>query len=190
MLSTIYQVGNEPCPVVLGLRLRPLTVGHALILCRLGSPFAVGGTVTLPKLMEAVAVCASPLEDAINALSSPWRSMFVWLWLRKVRRMNLTEEREKFTTWLDEQHGTVECWQKEGKEAVMPSAERMLAAVCGELHQDVETALQFPVAAASRLLIAKAEMNGQAEPVSEADRYVIEYARKHPLPLPGRITEN
>jgi hypothetical protein len=190
MLSTIYQVGMGPCPVVLGLRLQPLTVGHALILSRLGSPFAVGGKVALPHLMEAVAVCSQPLSTATAALSSPWRPVFVWLWLRKIRRMNLTQERERFSNWLTEQHGNVECWQEAGKEPVMPSAERMLAAVCSELHQSAEAALEFPVAAASRLLIAKAEMHGQAEPVSEADRYVIEYARNHPLPQPGRITEN
>lgn len=184
MIERIYQVGVEPCPVVLGLRLQPLAVGHALLLHRLGSPFLSGGVVDLPALMEAVLVCSLPVDGAMDALGSRRRRWMTRMWLWKIRRTDVNREREVFTEWLSGQFGRVECWSKsDGKTPVMPGIERLVASICGDLGQSVEQALALPLLAASRLMLAHAEAHGRVEPVSEVELDLIEYARAHPIDL-------
>jgi hypothetical protein len=184
MIDRIYQVGVGPCPVVLGLRLQPLTVGHALLLHRLNSPFVSGGPVDLPALMEAVLVCSLPVEGALDALGSRWRNLVTKRWLRKIRKLDINRDRDVFNEWLSGQFGRVECWAKsDGRAPVMPGVERLLASLCGDLGQSVDRALDLPLLAASRLMLAHAEAHGLVEPVSEVEQDLIEYAKAHPIDL-------
>lgn len=184
MIERIYQVGVGPCPVVLGLRLRPLTVGHALLLHRLGSPFVSGGTVDLSAFMEAVLVCSLPVSGAMDALESRWRWLMTRRWLRKIRKTDIARDREAFVEWLSGQFGRVECWSKtDGRAPVMPGVERLIGSLCGDLGQSIQQALDLPLLAASRLMLAHAESHGRVEPVSEEEQDLIEYARAHPIDL-------
>lgn len=170
--------------MVLGLRLRPLTVGHALLLHRLDSPFLSGGVVDLPALMEAVLVCSLSVPDAIDALESRWRHLVTRRWLWKIRKTDVNADRDRFSEWLEGQFGRVECWSKaDGKPPVMPGIERLVASLCGDLGQSVEQALALPLLAASRLMLAHAEAHGRVEPVSEVEQDLIAYARANPIDL-------
>lgn len=62
---------------VLGVKLQPFTLGHALLLHRLGSPFLseTPGNVTLGQLLLAIGLCRQPYERALRRLKS---RPFLW----------------------------------------------------------------------------------------------------------------
>lgn len=62
--------------VVAGIRLRPLSLGHALLLARLGCPLIPGGSARVPKRGDVATllwVCSRPWRRAVVALGG-WRS--------------------------------------------------------------------------------------------------------------------
>jgi hypothetical protein len=54
--------------VIAGLRLLPFKVGHKLLLQRLRSPFAVGGTVDAGQLFTAAHICSRSYDQAAREL--------------------------------------------------------------------------------------------------------------------------
>ena len=95
-LAKILAETGPEAPIVLGVRLVPYTVGHAIVLQRLRSPYVLGGEITPSDLAEAVLVCSqSPLES-IRSIKSIWRDLILWLWGKRIERMNLVVESDKF----------------------------------------------------------------------------------------------
>lgn len=86
MLNTAAQYASTVFPdgyTVLGVRLRPMTIGHALLLTRIGSPLApfaapAGRDPTLQDLVIALWVCSRPCSAAASGLQ---RSRTGW-WMR------------------------------------------------------------------------------------------------------------
>ena len=126
-LARILAETGPPAPVVLGVRLVPYTVGHAILLQRLRSPYVLGGEISSNDLAEAVLVCSqSPLES-IRSIKSVWRDLFLWLWSKRIQRMNLMVESDKFQLWLKEQSTAPEVLMEAGtksKRPAMPWTER------------------------------------------------------------------
>lgn len=56
----------------LGRRLRPLSIGHLLLLRRLGSPLVLGGTPDAADIALAVFICSRPWRRALAAMRRPW----------------------------------------------------------------------------------------------------------------------
>lgn len=58
MDRVFLQAAMATPPTVLGVRLRPLSIGHAYLLRAIGSPFTVGGSVDRTDLAAAVLICS------------------------------------------------------------------------------------------------------------------------------------
>jgi len=164
-LAKILAETGPLAPTVLGVRLVPYTVGHAIVLQRLRSPYVLGGEITPSDLVEAVLVCSqSPLES-IKSIKSFWRDAILWLWGKRIAKMNLMVESDKFQLWLKEQSTAPEVLVEAGaksKRPAMPWPERVLVG-CVSLGIDADKALQIPIGDAERLILAHAEMHGQVD---------------------------
>lgn len=164
-LAKILAETGPLAPTVLGVRLVPYTVGHAIVLQRLRSPYVLGGEINPSDLVEAVLVCSqSPLES-IKSIKSIWRDALLWLWGKRIAKMNLMVESDKFQLWLKEQSTAPEVLVEAGtksKRPAMPWPERVLVG-CISLGIDADKALQIPIGDAERLILAHAEMHGQVD---------------------------
>lgn len=164
-LAKILAETGPQAPIVLGVRLVPYTVGHAIVLQRLRSPYVLGGEITPSDLVEAVLVCSqSPLES-IKSIKSVWRDLILWLWGKRIAKMNLMVESDKFQLWLKEQSTAPEVLVEAGtksKRPAMPWPERVMVG-CVSLGIDPDKALQIPIGDAERLILAHAEMHGQVD---------------------------
>jgi len=164
-LAKILSETGPQAPVVLGVRLVPYTVGHAIVLQRLRSPFVIGGEVAPTDLVEAVTVCSqSPLES-IRSIKSRCSGLVLWLWGKRIERMNLIVESNKFQLWLKEQSTAPEVLMEAGsksKRPAMPWPERVLVG-CLNIGIAPDDAIQMPLGDAERLILAHAEMMGQVQ---------------------------
>lgn len=164
-LAKILGETGPHAPNVLGVNLVPYTVGHAIVLQRLGSPFVTGGEVEPMHLVEAVTVCSqSPLE-AIKAIKSRWSGLVLWFWSKRIARLNILEEADKFQLWLKDQSTAPEVLMDSNsnpKQPAMPWPERVLV---GCLHIGIapDDAIAMPLGDAERLILAHAEMMGQVQ---------------------------
>ena len=164
-LANILAETGPPAPTVLGVRLVPYTVGHAILLQRLGSPYVLGGEITSNDLVEAVVVCSqSPLES-IRSIKSVWKDLVLWLWVKRIAKLNLLAESEKFQLWLKDQSTAPEVLMEAGaksKRPAMPWPERVLVG-CLNIGIGPDDAIKMPIGDAERLILAHAEMMGQVQ---------------------------
>lgn len=164
-LAKILAETGPLAPTVLGVRLVPYTVGHAIVLQRLRSPYVLGGEINPSDLVEAVLVCSQPPLESIKSIKSIWRDALLWLWGKRIAKMNLMVESDKFQLWLKEQSTAPEVLVEAGtksKRPAMPWPERVLVG-CVSLGIDADKALQIPIGDAERLILAHAEMHGQVD---------------------------
>lgn len=77
-----FYLAEIPEPVVLlGLRLRPYSLGHVILLHRIESAFVTGdGPVTIGDLAMSVLVCAHPYKEALALLDEPRLDKFMLRW--------------------------------------------------------------------------------------------------------------
>ena len=164
-LAKILAETGPQAPIVLGVRLVPYTVGHAIVLQRLGSPFVMGGEIQPENLVEAVTVCSqSPLES-IKSIKSRWSGLMLWLWGKRIQQMDLIVECDKFQLWLKEQSTAPEVLMESGsksKTPAMPWPERVLVG-CLNIGIAPDDAIQMPLGDAERLILAHAEMMGHVQ---------------------------
>lgn len=59
------------CPEILGLKLKPLSIGHFIILDMLHSPFYCGGSISNDDLITAIFVCSKSFQENLNSISNP-----------------------------------------------------------------------------------------------------------------------
>lgn len=180
-LSDILIATAPPCPIVMGLRLVPFSVGHSLVLHRLQSPLVVGGEVGRPELMQAVLICSQPIRESLKTMRSPLRGIAVRFWTRKTIKLSFEVEFEKWNNWMAGQSTAPEILTKPGvkKALSMPWPERMMAC-CLELGLSEETVLSMPIGDAERLVLARAETHGEVELWSAKDEALWRWAQQHP----------
>lgn len=74
-------------PTILGLRLRPLSLGHILLLNRVRSSFVTEGEpFKLEDIFIAVLICSLPYREGCAALEDPDLEKFFTRWQRKISR--------------------------------------------------------------------------------------------------------
>ena len=169
-LADILTATAKPCPVVMGLRLLPYSVGHSLVLHRIGSPLVVGGPVGRADLMTAVLICSQPIQESLAAIYSPFRNLVLKAWSWKVKRLSVDAELDKWNEWMAGQSTAPEILMKQGssRQLSMPWPERMLAC-CLEIGLEEDTVLAMPIGDAERLVLARAETHGDVELWSPKD---------------------
>lgn len=164
-LAKILAETGPLAPTVLGVRLVPYTVGHAIVLQRLRSPYVLGGEINPSDLVEAVLVCSQPPLESIKSIKSVWRDALLWLWGKRIAKMNLFAESDKFQLWLKDQSTAPEVLIEAGsssKKPAMPWPERVLVG-CLNIGLTSDEAIKLPLGDAERLILANAEMMGNVQ---------------------------
>jgi len=164
-LADILNATAKPCPIVMGLRLVPFTVGHAILLHRLGSPFVTGGRASANDLVEAVVVCSQSAEESIKTMASVFRWLPLRLMRKKVSKSDIVKECHTLQEWIGDKSDCPEVLRQPGagsREAAMPWPERLLVGLI-DIGFTEETVLNMPVTDAERFFLTNAEMHGQVE---------------------------
>lgn len=164
----------------MGLRLVPFSVGHALLLHRMGSPFVYGGNASAQDLVEVAIVCSQPIYESVKTM----RSWLRWLPLRimrqKVKQADLLKESKAVQKWIEDQSDCPEVLRSSGsgqRAATMPWPERILVGLVN-IGFDETTVINMPVIDAERLFLTHAEMNGQVELWSNEQDALWRYAQE------------
>jgi hypothetical protein len=89
---------------VLGLRLRPFSLGHKILFSRLGLPFFTGHRdATNADLITAVMICASRFDDARQfIIEGKETSKACAKWMKRIRMADFNEAFTVFMRYLDE----------------------------------------------------------------------------------------
>jgi hypothetical protein len=78
-----------PEPVaILGVRLRPFSLGHVLLLNRFGNAFGNGAAPGLDDLIQAIVICSQKYADALADMDNPKLPEIVAAWQRRLAPRN------------------------------------------------------------------------------------------------------
>ncbi len=201
-------------PAVLGLRLRPFTLGHALLLLEHRSPFVLEDErdFAWPDLFLAVFVCSQPQDKARRSVGAWWTSLFFALWALVLR----WRRRGRGKASDEQVEALVAFWDYLKAQSVEPGLRRPLdsppARPCTSpsyfvkflfalqiLHLTEEAARSMPMALLNCLYATWADWNGHAEladqPIlndlmafaraEDAKRYNPDGSRKSATGTPG-----
>lgn len=102
--------------VVMGRRLRPLTLWHWLWLDALGSPVLEGRPASLLDLTLAVAVCGADFEELPGAVLNKSLRRRLWFGLGWTFRWKLEVEAAKFTAYFSDYFTGPDLWQDEDED--------------------------------------------------------------------------
>jgi len=76
----------RPAPaIVLGLLMRPFSIGHHLLLIREGNPLAESNEASALKVAEAALICAQTWEENARVLFDPLFGLKIKLWGWRIR---------------------------------------------------------------------------------------------------------
>lgn len=180
-LADILKATASQAPTVLGLRMDAFTVGHAILLHRMRSPFIVGGHVDAKSLIEAAVICSQSAEESVKTMASAFRWIPLWLMRSRVKKANLLVECEKLKSWIEAQSDCPEILQKPGsklKSPTMPWPERILVGLVGIGFSEASV-MQMPVLDAERFYLTNAELRGDVELWSDKQEALWRYAQEH-----------
>jgi len=179
-LAAILSATAKPCPIVMGLRLVPFTVGHAILLHRLRSPFVIGGRATANDLLEAVVVCSQSAEESVKTMASVFRWVPLRLMRQKVSKSDIVKECHTLQEWISDKSDCPEVLRQPGagsREAAMPWPERLLVGLI-DIGFTEETVLNMPVTDAERFFLTNAEMHGHVELWNDKNDALWRYAQE------------
>ena len=84
MHEPLFARAARPAPaIVLGLLLRPFSIGHATLLHREDNPLAEGFESTPEQLAEAALICSQTWAESLKMPFDPLISLKLWLWRRR-----------------------------------------------------------------------------------------------------------
>lgn len=163
-LPLIYHAAASVGPVVLGLRLQPYTLGHAILLHKLESSLVRGSAITEEDVAIACYVLSTPWRKSAANLRSWSRRLEFWLWARlKFRGVDWAKECGTLTEWMSgERENLRPMISGKSKRLSCPAPERALLMLTGA-GVPAEDALDIPVHDAERLALTWAESNGHCE---------------------------
>lgn len=171
---------NRDDHVVLGRRLRPLSLWHMFNLEVARSPYFIGGTFpTARDLRLAVRVCRTPYPH-LPDLSG--RSFF-WDWCRAFGCQFLLET-VKFRAYLDDFNSLPQLWQDEARKSTgrertgLPWSLAIVSGVCGATGWDEAKVWNMPIGQAYWYHVAFAmHAGGSVDLCSEGELKAIEAVR-------------
>lgn len=159
-----------------GVRLQPLTLGHALLLQRLGNPFAGPrpdpGSVSYMDAMVAAYVCSLPIGKAARRVNSRLcRWWLQWTWL--VRRRCIEKDVTAFIGWFEDQWRSPDFTPVRGESAATPRGaewlHQLVVFVMRSASADHDAALRVPVAVAQYDFLCHEEREGTVRLVEKTD---------------------
>jgi hypothetical protein len=162
-------------PLVLGLRLKPLTLDHVFFLHELASPFVTGQPVSIPDFFLAVFICSEPAAETRRDIGRWWFPRFVKLWTWKCRKVNIRAEVELFRDYLEAFQKMPQSKRRldvQETPLVSPWPYRVLAILMGELGLSHADSMREPLSHLLCLLAAHRELKGDLTLWSEQDEEV------------------
>lgn len=84
MIDPFYLAAIPEPRTILGLRLRPLSLGHIILLHRLESAYVCGGKPDFSDLSLSILICASTYEEGLSHLDNPDLYSELRRWSRKL----------------------------------------------------------------------------------------------------------
>lgn len=170
---TDYLGALLPLPArVLGTRLLPFSLGHRLILERLGSPFISGGPVEISDLVLGIIVCSRPPDAAWGALDS-WRSTWnarTLGWRARLSGVDYLSCLNAFQAYVADGSKVPQFWQGENNKRInVPLTVLVKVFLQKELGYTHETALARPWGAALHEYAVGLSLLGKLELVDDAE---------------------
>jgi hypothetical protein len=154
---------------VLKLKLRPYSCGHEILLCQIGSPFAVEGDMDWFDLFLAVLICTQGFEDGRKLIASPRKvRFFCKLWKLALSGCSLQAELAAFTQYLTDGRWSPPTNELKGdgwtsRSLKAPRVYRLIPMLCSQLGLTEAQALDFPMARANAYAGAQAEKDGTVD---------------------------
>ncbi len=87
---------------VLGLKLRPFSAGHIILLHRIESAFVIGGPQLLPDLISSVFLCSLNFRDGWDSLDNRAVDKFMRKWQRKIGHFDFLDKCKLFARYIAE----------------------------------------------------------------------------------------
>ena len=88
-MSAEFYTAAIPEPVaILGVRLRPFSLGHVMLLNRFGNAFGTGASPSIEDLIQAIVICSQKYADALADMDNPKLPEIVAAWQRKLAPRN------------------------------------------------------------------------------------------------------
>lgn len=177
--EALYPDRHRAC----GVDLLPMTLGHALLLQRLGSPFAEARPNPAfgqfhkqgpsgADMLLACLVCSRPAARAAGAVNSRWGAAWIkWKWI--TRRFRMGEDMLSFLRWYGVQWELPDFVTVRTSEGGPPRGAEFLHQLvvfcCSHLGCSHAEALEVPVAVAQYDYICHLEGDGQIRIVESRD---------------------
>lgn len=160
--------------VILGHRLRPYTLGHALLLERLKSPFVTGAAAPgLGDLKLALALCKRPFPRALALAQPPFPfspfPLFARLALRYTRcpARHFDRAARQFLAYLAAAYHHPKRWEKDGAPIGTPLLQQLKLTLMMDLRKTELQALCTPLALALWDAMGAWEMQGNLQLADE-----------------------
>src|SRR5947209_2778814 len=92
----------RPAPViVLGLLMRPFSIGHYLLLIREGNPLADSTKASAFKVAEAALICSQTWTESARMPFDSIIRLKLWLWKLRTRKADFAAELLSFVVYRD-----------------------------------------------------------------------------------------
>ncbi len=100
MHDSLLARAARPAPaIVLGLLMRPFSIGHHILLVREGNPLADSNDASAVKVAEAALICSQTWEENAR-MQFDWLIGFkLWLWKQRLKRMDIPSELLNFVQY-------------------------------------------------------------------------------------------
>ena len=157
---------------VLGLKLRPLTIAHALLLWRIGSPFLAAGDVGVVELTAAMYVLSRPCAAAAAGLQKGRTAYLLKVWAAQLwcRKDAIAKGQEQINEHIEDAFSGPKLWELEGKlKNGAPYLQWLKCSLMECLNVTREQALNYQVREAIWDIACYAETHGRADWVSSSD---------------------
>lgn len=154
---------------VLGFNLRPLTVGHLLVLESSGVHIAEPRTID--ELSFLVFVCSQKYADAFKGLQSWWAPFVFRLWGRLWQNRDITTQARAWEAYMSESLLAPNVkTQTNSPRLECPLGVRLLVMLMRELGMSADEAKATPVSTANCLWVTVGEMEGSVQLWTERDQ--------------------
>lgn len=162
-------------PSVLGLRLRPFSPWHGLLLEAAGSPFLCGGRVDADDLILGAWVCSKSYCDGFRTAADAASAR---KWGAKTKRFHLAAELSAFNSYLDASFTAPEYWKSgDGSSVKAPYFWHLAYFAMLRLHLPEADAWDYPIAKISCYQACAAELSGNSNLMSADEIKGIELLR-------------
>jgi hypothetical protein len=169
----IYYVALIPDTYkVLGIRLQPFSIGHYILLHRLGSPFITGERKpTLADFIQSVLICAGNWKEGLEIETDPlqWLKMRIWRW--RFRKKNFAKEIENFDRYIEAgmQCPALNKSQKTGRATGAPWVWTLANFISEKRGIPIYAAFDFPFSLAQCEYVFSLENEGKCEVKNSAE---------------------